>query len=146
MRTGTTNVATAIKLALAGVIITDDRGRILLLHRNTAKRTQWEIPGGKVEPNETPEQTAAREASEELDAKIKVVRKLGAEDFTEDGYVMSYAWFLGKIGSGTPKNAEPNICDDLRYWSIDELVATDEIISPNTKNFVAQVQVGKINI
>ena len=139
-------MAIANKLALAGAIIIDDRGRILLLHRNTAKRAQWEIPGGKVEPNETPKQTAAREASEELGAEVKVVHKLGVEDFIEDGYIMSYAWFLGKVENGTPKNAEPNICDDLKYWSIDELATTSETISPNTRNFVRQVQAGKIYI
>jgi 8-oxo-dGTP pyrophosphatase MutT (NUDIX family) len=135
-----------MKLSLAGTIITDKEGRILLLHRNTPKRTQWEIPGGKVELDETPKQTAAREASEELGADIMVVRQLGAEDFTEDGFTMSYTWFLGKVNSGTPKNAEPNTCDDLRYWSIDDLATTSEIISPNTKNFIKQIQAGKIKI
>jgi len=37
---------------LADCIIQDKDGKILLLHRNTPKRTQWEIPGGKIKEGE----------------------------------------------------------------------------------------------
>ena len=36
-------------MRLAGCVITDSDGNILLVHRSTPKRTQWEIPGGKLE-------------------------------------------------------------------------------------------------
>ena len=47
-----------MKIALAGCVIKDDQDRILLIHRNTPKRTQWEIPGGKIEEGEVAEATA----------------------------------------------------------------------------------------
>lgn len=37
----------------------------------------WELPGGKIEPGETPEEAAVREAWEETGAVIKDVEKIG---------------------------------------------------------------------
>lgn len=37
----------------------------------------WELPGGKIEPGETPEQAAVREAWEETGAIIKNMRQIG---------------------------------------------------------------------
>lgn len=37
----------------------------------------WELPGGKIEPGETPEQAAVRETWEETGAKITNVKKMG---------------------------------------------------------------------
>jgi 8-oxo-dGTP diphosphatase len=133
------------KIRLAGVIIIDEQGRILLLHRATERRTQWEIPGGKIEKTERADAAAAREANEELAINIKIIRKLGARDFSEDGYTMSYTWFLGEA-LDSPKIGEPDKFDDLRFWSIDNLAATSESISPNTRNFIKAVQSGKIEL
>lgn len=46
------------RITLAGCVILDEKGGLLLMHRNTPKRVQWELPGGKVEAGEEPEQTA----------------------------------------------------------------------------------------
>jgi len=51
---------------VAAVIERDGR---ILIGRRTARQShalQWEFPGGKVEPGETPEQALARELEEEL--------------------------------------------------------------------------------
>ena len=59
----------------AAVILHGDR--ILATQRGDGpRRGQWEFPGGKREPGETPEETVVREIREELDAEIRVQRKI----------------------------------------------------------------------
>lgn len=48
----------------AANVITDDRGRVLLVH-HTYGHVNWELPGGLGEADETPEENAARELREE---------------------------------------------------------------------------------
>jgi ADP-ribose pyrophosphatase YjhB (NUDIX family) len=58
----------------AGVLFRDAVGRILLA-RPTYK-DGWDIPGGYVEPGESPKQAAAREVEEELGLKEPIGRLL----------------------------------------------------------------------
>jgi 8-oxo-dGDP phosphatase len=53
--------------AAAGTVVVDPVRGILLLwrHRFTTDTWGWEVPAGAMEPGETPEQAAAREALEE---------------------------------------------------------------------------------
>ncbi|MFC3450902.1 NUDIX domain-containing protein [Amycolatopsis speibonae] len=52
------------KRAAAGVLLRDDRSRVLLVE--TTYKPEWEIPGGAVEAEEAPWTTATRELHEEL--------------------------------------------------------------------------------
>jgi 8-oxo-dGTP diphosphatase len=124
------------QLRLAGCIIRNDANEVLLLHRNTAKRTQWEIPGGKIEPGESATEAAVRELKEELSVDVRVVRRLGSRDFEEDGFTMSYVWFLVEVVAGEAKIGEPQTFDDFRAFSQVALLKQAAVLSPNTRNFV----------
>ena len=54
---------------VSAVALIDRDGRVLLAQRPEGKSMAglWEFPGGKIEPNETPEAALVRELSEELD-------------------------------------------------------------------------------
>lgn len=131
---------------LSGVILPNQDGEILLIHRATPRRTQWEIPGGKIELDEAPSIAAAREAFEELGIEVSIIRELGSESFEEDGHSIMYTWFLGDTNNAEPRIGEPDKYDGIRYWPIQELTATTEIISPNTANFVRHLNAGLVRI
>lgn len=122
------------KIKLAGCVILDEEGKMLLMHRNTPKRVQWELPGGKIEENEEPMLTAQREVLEELGIKVSIVKKLGEKSFQEDGYEMDYIWFLATIDKGVPTLKEEKF-DALKYFSWDEL-QNESTLSANTRNLV----------
>jgi 8-oxo-dGTP diphosphatase len=130
---------------LSGVILPNGDGDILLLHRATPRRTQWEIPGGKIEPNEDPAAAAVREALEELGVDVQILRELGSESFEEDGHTIMYTWFLGDA-SVEPGIGEPDKYDGLRYWPVKELGETSETISPNTANFIRHLNAGLVQL
>jgi 8-oxo-dGTP diphosphatase len=131
---------------LSGVIISNDSGEILLLHRATLRCTQWEIPGGKIEEGEDASSAAAREALEELGTKVAIIRELGSESFNEDGHTILYTWFLGSPKTSQPTIGEPDKYDDLRYWSPEALTRTTETISPNTANFIRRLAAGSVSL
>jgi mutator protein MutT len=54
-------------VSIKGVIVRD--GRVVLLRNG---RREWELPGGKLEPGETPEECLAREIAEELGIAVTV--------------------------------------------------------------------------
>ena len=128
-------------IKLAGCIIKDGQGRVLLLHRNNGKHEHWEIPGGKIDEGESAEATAVREIKEELDVEVVVERKFGEKEFTmEDGQQMHHTWFNARIVSGEPKVAEPQTFDDLRYFSVEEMVEIRDQLSHSAKNLLAVIK------
>lgn len=122
------------KLQLAGCVIENEEGKILLLHRNTPERQQWETPGGKIEPDEDPLLTAKREVTEELGIEVDIAEEIGRKDFIEDNHQMGYIWYKAEIISGNPTPAEDKH-DKLDYFSWDELRGRKDL-SPNARNLV----------
>ncbi|MEV3920815.1 NUDIX hydrolase [Actinomadura coerulea] len=133
-------------LELAGCIIQRRPSQVLLLHRNTPRRVQWEIPGGKLEPAESAADAALREIKEELGVDVVIVERLGGRSFREDGLTMAYTWFRARIASGTPSVREPQTHDEFRYFDITELGGLRGDLSSNTVNFLSEVEAGRISL
>lgn len=55
----------------ACVLVRNDSGDLLLIHRMKDGRDYWVFPGGSIESGETPEMAAIREAKEELSLDIE---------------------------------------------------------------------------
>lgn len=61
--------------SIAGIVFSPDRTSVLLILRRDVP--VWVLPGGGIEPNETPEQAVVREILEETGFEVKVDRLVG---------------------------------------------------------------------
>jgi 8-oxo-dGTP pyrophosphatase MutT (NUDIX family) len=71
------NLAYRFPVSIKGVVFLDDR--IPLLEN---ERSEWELPGGKLEPHESPIDCCAREIQEELNITARVERILDSWVYT----------------------------------------------------------------
>ena len=129
---------------LAGCVILDNQGRILLLHRNKDGLQQWELPGGKVDSGEDGLTTAKREIKEELYVAVEIIQELGGADFVFEETICTYQWFLAKIRKGEPRIGEPQTFDDMRYIPLEEMESLT--LSANMKNLYEKLRSGSVEL
>lgn len=84
----------------------------------------WAPPGGKVDPDETPEKTAIREVMEETTLEISNPKFIGSTDdyFESEGLHFITHHYAARIIGGIASIVEPKKCSALEWWSVDELV------------------------
>lgn len=129
-------------LCLAGCVITDNEGKILLLHRNKNGIVHWELPGGKIDDGEDASETAVREIKEELCVDVTIVRLLGGANFVFEDTTCQYQWFLARILKGSPAIGEPQTFDDMKYVAMEDM--DDLVLSANMQNLVSSLNTGAI--
>lgn len=86
-------------------ILVDASGRALACLRPPGKHLadQWEFPGGKVEPGESPEAALIRELREELAVEVEILRPLSAVDWDYGRGPIRLIPFVCRIKNGEPK-------------------------------------------
>lgn len=115
---------------LAGCIITDADGRVLLIHRSTPRLSQWELPGGKVEEGESARRAAIREVLEEVNLEVDELDEVGYTEFGDNGYDWHYTWFRPSKVTGEAKLMEETF-DDLCFVDLLSSEIDDKVLSPN---------------
>jgi 8-oxo-dGTP diphosphatase len=111
----------------ATAIIPYPQNQILLIKRSTPPFVgYWALPGGRVDPGETVEQTIVREVKEETGLDIILVRKVGEyhEQGVQGGAEYDYypACFLVKVVGGEIKKQESEI-EDIKLFSLNAVPA-----------------------
>ena len=85
---------------VAALIVHD--GRIFATQRGYGEwKGWWEFPGGKVEPDETPEDALVREIREELATDIRVERHVTTIEWDYPAFHLSMRCYLCSIVSGS---------------------------------------------
>ena len=94
-------------LRVVGAIIVKD-GMVLTVQRGPGKALpgKWEFPGGKIEPNESPEHALARELSEELLCDATVGDFVTTTEFEYSFGTVVLSTYFCELGSAPPQLTE----------------------------------------
>ncbi|MGA5424322.1 (deoxy)nucleoside triphosphate pyrophosphohydrolase [Streptomyces lavendulocolor] len=109
------------RVVVAGAVL--DEGRLLAARRSAPPELagRWELPGGKLEPGETPSQALVRELREELGVETEPGERIPGEWPLGPGYVLQ-VW-TARLVSGEPRPLEDH--DELRWLYRHELDTVD---------------------
>lgn len=126
------------------VILLDASNRLLLLQgHDPSLRTSrwWFTPGGGAEEDETQRQAALRELYEETGLALNEVEgpiwiRHASFDFNGDHYEQSEEFFVARIDTHEVQTSgwtqlEVETVLNVRWWTIEELHETDELIFPS---------------
>jgi 8-oxo-dGTP diphosphatase len=129
----------------ASMILRDDKGYVLILHRSSwlswAPNT-WGLPGGSMESGEEPDEAAIRECIEETRLEPSNVKKFKTYYFDESTHHV----FTGEIHKGKSGVQKPQLNNEHRSYdwiSINEIEDYD--FAPNVKQ-ILQEYFSKLNI
>src|SRR4051794_34787147 len=112
------------RIVVVGAALFDD-GRLLAARRSAPVELagRWELPGGKVEPGESPEAALVRELREELGVDSETVERIPGEWPLRSPYVLQ-VWTARLLpGSASPRPLQDH--DELRWLAQDEFWDVD---------------------
>jgi 8-oxo-dGTP diphosphatase len=111
-----------VRAIVVGAAVVHD-GRLLAARRTSPPDVagRWELPGGKVDPGESPEAAVVREVAEELGCQVQVEAWLEGEQPIDDTHILRAARCT--LVGGTPRAGHDH--DRLRWLGPDQLGDVD---------------------
>ncbi|MEV7384321.1 NUDIX hydrolase [Streptomyces lydicus] len=104
---------------VAAAVIARD-GRVLLVRRAVEEGDlRWQLPAGKIEPGESPEQAAVRETQEETGLTVEALKLLGDRVHPKTGRLMSYT--ACSVVSGEAHVADTEELAEVAWASLAEI-------------------------
>ena len=118
--------AEAIKVTAAVIV---ENGRVLIAQRPPGGRHpgDWEFPGGKVEPGESPEECLARELAEELGVAVAVGERLAEVRHVYPDLSIHLMAFACEITAGEPRD----ICCSAHAWASPAELKEYDLLPPD---------------
>lgn len=111
------------KISVVGAVLT--RGQTILAAQRSSTMSlpgMWEFPGGKIEPNESPEQALLRELDEELHCSAEIGEHIQTTEYEYDfGIVILTTYYCSLTGE------EPRLTEhsEIRWVQVAELDQLD---------------------
>ncbi len=131
MHTGASNRDDRREVAAAAIV---DDGRLLLAQRVSPPELagRWELPGGKIEPGETPAEGLRRELREELGVETVVGARIGVDVPLPNGMVLRA--YAVELKSGVPVALEHAA---VRWVGAADLLGADLV--PNDRAWLPEL-------
>jgi 8-oxo-dGTP diphosphatase len=123
------------KIGIA-LIVHDGNGRVLMGIRKKQGPGfgKWQFPGGHLEMYEDFETCAKRETLEEVGIEVEDVFYLDLTNNPWPNHRMHYVtiFLVARHKSGTPKQMEPDKCEDWIWHSLDRMPPQKELFESAT--------------
>jgi 8-oxo-dGTP diphosphatase len=113
-----------------GIVIRRKDEILLVRRRNVHGDGSWSTPGGHLDPGESPEECAVREAREETGVEVGSVRFLAITNDVFEKEALHYltVWMEGDYLSGTETVAEEYEVSEVAWYAAHSL--PDELFLP----------------
>ena len=109
------------EIRAAGGVITDDDGRVVVVHR--PRHGDWSLPKGKLDPGETWEAAALREVQEECGLRCELVHALPPTRYRTAGGTKEVRWWRMRVLEDLGSERTDDEVDELRWLSPGEAIA-----------------------
>jgi len=110
------------KLAVGGVVFRADGAVLLVRRAQPPAAGSWTLPGGKVEPGETPERAVVREIAEETGLAVTAGPIVETLDLAREGYAYRIVDFACRLVTDGEPRASSDV--DAARWVLPSEIAT----------------------